>query len=317
MLADTLLLAGLLPFAASAALALFLRQLRVSPPAVWTWGIASGFIVGMVALKSPAGFAAALRSFAMPRDAADWLPIIILLVLGASLLFLSTPPSRLRLVIALAAIQSIAIPVRLLSGNVRLTHDQWSPVEKVTYLLLLAGTLGLVWRLLAASSEERQTSLRQPFLLLVAVGTAIVLTLSGVLIYGQYCGAIAAALTGTALACIRSGATGSASAYGLSGATGSPGLSLSKSASARARFESIGISGAAGVLTFSLGSLIILGHFFASLSSTNAVLLFISLAAAGSAFPATFANRPLWQQLATRAAFCLTPLAFAITDAAS
>ena len=82
---------------------------------------------------------AALRSIAAPHEAADWLPIIVLLVLGTSLLFLSLSPSRLRLVIALAVMQSIAIPVRLLSGNVRLTHDQWSPLEKVTYLLLARG----------------------------------------------------------------------------------------------------------------------------------------------------------------------------------
>jgi hypothetical protein len=295
MLTDTLLLAGLLPFAASVAIALVLAQLRVSPPAVWAWGIATGFIVGMVALKSPAGFSAALRSITVPHEAADWLPFIVLLVLGTSLLFLSTPPSRLRLVVALAMMQSIAIPLRLVSGNVRLTHNEWSPLEKLAYLLLLAGTLGLVWRLLATSSEARQTRVRQPFLLLVAVGSAIVLTLSGVLIYGQYCGAVAAALTGTALACFF-GATGSASAKKYSAVAG--------------------ISGAAGVLTFSLGSLIILGHFFASLSGTNAVLLFISLAAAGTAFPAAFANRPIWQQLATRAAFCLTPLAIAVASAA-
>ena len=270
MLTTTLLLAGLLPFAASVAIALVLRQLRVSPPAVWAWGIATGFIVGMVALKSPAGFSAALRSIAVPHEAADWLPIIVLLVLGTSLLFLSLPPSRLRLVIALAVMQSIAIPLRLLSGNVRLTHNQWSPLEKVTYLLLLAATLGLVWRLLAANSEERQPLLRPPFLLIVAVGTAAVLALSGVLIYGQYCGAIAAALTGTALACIFS----------------APWLYLLGChwlRQCRTRFAFAGLSGAAGVLTFSLGSLIILGYFFASLSVTNAVLLFISLAAAGAA----------------------------------
>jgi hypothetical protein len=304
MLTNTLLLAGLLPFAASVAIALVLAQLRVSPPAVWAWGIATGFIVGMVALKSPAGFAAALRSFTVPHEAADWLPIVVLLVLGTSLLFLSTPPSRLRLVIALAVMQSIAVPLRLLSGNVRLTHNEWSPVEKVTYLLLLAATLGLVWRLLAGGRVERQAHARPPFLLLAAIGSAIVLTLSGVLIYGQYCVAIAASLTGTALACTF-GAPGSIA----SGATGS--------ASAQTRFALTGLSGAAAVLTFSLGSLIILGYFFASLSGMNAVLLFISLAAAGAALPAAFANRPLWQQLATRAAFCLTPLIIAVAGAAT
>jgi hypothetical protein len=299
MFTATLIYAGLLPFAASATIAFALGRTRVSQPAIWACGIACGFVAGLVGLKSQAGFAAALKSIARPHEAADWLPIVVLLALGVSFLLLSAPPSRWRHALALATVLAIAVPLRLLSGNVRLTHDQWSPLDKFAYLTLLAATLGLVWLLLASGSDEQPSLARLLFLVIVAVGAAVVLALSGVFVYGQYSGALAAALTGTALACSL-------------GATGSTRLSSPKSASASQRFALPGLSGAAAVITYSLGSLIILGHFFASLGPTNAVLLFISLAAAGTPLPTALLGRSLWQQLATRAVFCLTPLAIAI-----
>jgi hypothetical protein len=77
-----------------------------------------------------------------------------------------------------------------------------------------------------------------------------------------------------------------------------------------------GLTGAAGIITFSLGSLILLGHFFAELSVANAVLLFAALAAAGTPLPAALCRRPAWQQLAVRTVACLLPLAIAIAAAA-
>ena len=150
----------------------------------------------------------------------------------------------------------------------RITYGQWSPLEKIAYLVLLSAAFGLVWLLLGRGRKGEQAFDRQPCLLLVAIGAAVVLPLSGVLSYGQYCGAVAAAVTGTA-----------------------GGLLLwchwlrQCSNSLRTDWVSSCCYGAAGVLTFSLGSLIVLGYFFASLTITNAVLLFVSLAAGGTVFP--------------------------------
>lgn len=299
MFTATLIYAGLLPFAASAIIAFALGRMRVSHPATWACGLACGFVVGLFGLKSQAGFAAALKSIAQPHEAADWLPIIVLLALGVSVLLLSAPPSHWRRTIALAAVLAIAVPLRLLSGNVRLTHDQWSPLDKFAYLTLLAATLGFVWLLLASGSDEQPSLARLLFLVIVAVGTAVVLTLSGVFVYGQYSGAVAAALTGTALA-VFLGATGPQR----SGATGS--------ASASQRFALPGLPGAAGIITYSLGSLIILGHFFASLSVANTVLLMLSLAAAGGPLPEFMICRPAWQRISARATVCLIPLIAAL-----
>jgi hypothetical protein len=303
MLQSTFIYAGLLPFVASAAIVLSLGWLRVSPQATWAWAVAGGFIVGLVGLKSESerGLVVAIRSFATPQDAADWLPILVLLALGASLVILSTPPSGRRLALALAGFLTIAATLRLLGGYAGFTRDEWTIPGKVACLALYAGVLGLLWKLFAADdgSAGKQPE-RQPLLVFVAIGAAIVLTLSGVLVYGQYCGALAASLTGAALACSVIGATGYASAR-----MGSPTESFKA-------FN--GVSGAAGVLTFALGGLIILGDFFASLTTTNAGLLFVSLAAAGTALPGVVADRPAWQRVATRAVLCLVPLAVAIVS---
>ena len=159
---------------------------------------------------------------------------------------------------------------------------------------MFAATFGFVWLLLAVEGKEQSSAGRLIFVTIVAVGAAAVLALSGVLVYGQLSGAVAAALTGCALACTLTGPT--------------------DSASATRRMTFYGFSGAAGIITFSLVSLIILGPFFASLNGVNAVLLLLSLAAAGSPLPTAIAAQPLWQQLAARAAVCLPPLVVAILN---
>lgn len=320
MLQPTLIYAGLLPFITSAGIVVALAWLQVSPRAIWAWAVAGGFVVGLVGLKSDEGLVVALRSFARPQEAAYWLPILVLLALGANLVLESTrlssrPPlpsfprrresmRRSQLAVALAGFLTIAATLRLLSGYAGFTYNHWSAAGKLGRLALYASALGLLWTLLASKGDSAQNSPeRQPLLVLVAIGMAVVLTLSGVFVYGEYCGAIAASITGAALACTALGATGYASAP-----TGSP-LESPKASS--------GVSGAAGVLTFSLGGLIILGYFFAKLSTVNVALLFISLAAAGTAFPGVLANRPTWQRLATRSALCLVPLAIAVASVAA
>ncbi len=298
MFTTTLLYAGLLPLAAAGLIALLSRQFRVSLQATWACSTAGGFVAGLVGLKSQAGLAVAARSFTQPREAADWLPIIVLLALGVSVLLFAAPPAHRRWTLALAAALTIAVPLRLLSGNVRLAGP-WSAFDKFAYLVLLAATLGFVWLLLASGGDEQQSPARLVFLVIVAATTAAVLTLSGALVYGQTCGALAAALAGTSLIPFLTSWRARVSGRAVPVGGAFPGL-----------------TGAAGVITFSLGSLILLGHFFAELSVANAVLLFVSLAAAGTPLPAALLRRPVWQQLAVRIVACLLPLALAIAAAA-
>ena len=232
--------------------------------------------------------AAAFRAFTQPREAADWLPIIVLLALGITLLLLASPPRYRSYTWTLAAAFTLAVSLRLLSGNQRLSGP-WSAFDKIACLALLTGVFASLWLLLAAGGEEQPTLARWFFVVIVSIVTAVVLALyAGVLVYGQACGALAAALSGAALACI-SGATGSTSAGH--------------------RLTLPGFNGAAAIITFSLGSLILLGHFFALPNVLGTGLLLISLAAAGGPLPATVLALPAWLQWVVRAVTCLLPLA--------
>jgi hypothetical protein len=155
-----------------------------------------------------------------------------------------------------------------------------------------------VWLLLSTENKDEPLLLRAGLLTLVAVGTAIVTTLSGAFVAGLSCGAVAASIAGTALACtlvpirFRPGATGSASA--------------------EQRASSTGIPAAAAVITVSLGSLILLGHFYAYVAIVHAALLFLSLAATSVPLPNFLRRAPVWQQAAARTLVCVLPLLIAV-----
>lgn len=304
MLQSIFIYAGLLPFITAAVITFALAWLQVSPRAIWAWAVAGGFVVGLVGLKSEEGMGVAIRAFTQPQEAAYWLPILVLLSLGVSLLLMATPQAGRLFAVALAVFVTIAATQRLLGSYAGFHHNHWTVVGKLGCLALFAGTLGILWTFLASKGNPaRSLPERQPLLVIVTVGTAVVLTLSGVLVYGSYCGAIAASLTGVALAC---------SVLNAIGYTSAPTASTPEPLQA-----SSGVSGAAGVLTFSLGGLIVLAYFFASLTATNLTLLLISLAAAGTAFPSVFSNGPTWRRLATRTVLCLVPLAIAVLSVAA
>ena len=142
------------------------------------------------------------------------------------------------------------------------------------HMALLAAAFGLAWMLLATKGEERSFLGRVLAIGIVAVAEAVVLTQSGVLVYGLACGAVAASVGGAALVdCLLGVAVGDGR-----------------------RLTFSGFIGAAGAITFSLGCLIVLGLFFANLSALNAVLLLAALrggwraAAEGDRRPAAVAS---------------------------
>ena len=253
--------------------------MRAAPQVYGPLSTGLGFIAGYVALKSQSGIAAAISTILHPEASADWLPLIVLLATGISLLFCAARVSvacddaRCRLV--------LAVPLRLLCGNVRL-NGEWSSVQKIMYLGLLASMFGVVWILLAYNRNVQPALARLSFVLIDAVGTAVALTISGVLVYGQACGALTSAtLAGTALV--------SAAAHW-----------RSRRAAIEKRLPNIpspGVPDVAGIITFSLGSFIVLGHFFADLSVTSTLLLFVSLAAAGAPFFDGLLRTPSWQRV--------------------
>jgi hypothetical protein len=297
MFLNTFLSAGIVPFVIAAIIAFVSAQMRVAPRVYWPLSTALGFIAGYVALKSQSGIAAAISSITHPHDSADWLPLIVLLAAGVSLLF--AQPAYRWIAMALSALLVLAVPLRLLSGNVRL-NGEWSAIQKIMYLSLLASMLGVVWILLAYNRSAQPALARLSLVLINAVGTAVALTISGVLVYGQACGALAAALAGTALASM---VTHWRTRPALAKIT----------ATYPANCPNAGFPDAAGIITFSLGSLIILGHFRADLSAISVLLLFVSLVAAGAPLFDGVLRSPVWQQVVFRSIACLIPLAIAVT----
>jgi hypothetical protein len=284
MLTNTLLYAALLPLVASAFIAFVMRQMRSPLPVIWPVAITGGFLATQFVLRGQSGLSESLHTFVQPHEALDWLPHIVLLALGVSLVMYLAPTHRPRL-IALATALCLAAPVRLLSGNLA---QHWSILGKAAVLISLTAVLGLVWLITSNNDLRQPTILRAPLLILVAVGTAIVVTQSGALIYGLLSAALGAAITGTALV------------FAFHRSTWSSGAAAS-----------------AGIITFTLGSLIILGHFYAELNTTNAILLLLSLTATAAPLPALLGNRPTWQRNAARITSCVLPVALAVAGVVS
>jgi hypothetical protein len=297
MFLNTFLYAGVVPFVVAAIIAFVAAQMRAAPRVYWPLSTGLGFIAGYVALKNQSGFLAAISSITHPHESADWLPLIVLLATGVSLLF--AQPAYRWVAVALGALLVLAVPLRLLCGNVRL-NGEWSVLQKFMYLSLLASMFGVVWILLAYNRSVQPALARLWLVLIDAVGTAVALTISGVLVYGQACGALAAALAGTALASI------------VTHWRTRPALAK-LTATYPANSPNAGLPDAAGIITFSLGSFIILGHFRADLSATSVLLLFVSLAAAGAPLFDGVLRSPVWQQVVVRTIACLIPLAIAVT----
>src|SRR4051794_28268935 len=158
MLTNAFLYAAFLPLTASALIAFSLRQMQTPLPVLWPAAITGGFLAGQFTLRGQSGFFDGLNTFFQPHEAVDWLPHIVLLALGVSLVIYLAPVHRDRLVV-LAAALCFAAPVRLLSGNLA---QHWSIAGKVAMLILLAAVLGIVWRLLALNDDGRPAFIRVP-----------------------------------------------------------------------------------------------------------------------------------------------------------
>lgn len=273
-----LLYVAIVPFAVAALAAFVGRQTRFAPPVVWAAGAGLGYIAAQLGLAGRAGTAGAVASLLAPREAVEWLPYAVLFALGLTILATYAPRTWHRLVIALSIMLTIGLPLRLLANSDY--SARWSPLEKLAYISLLSATLGLTWLVLASARQTEQPRLRPVLLIIVAAGSAVVVALSGVFVYGELCAALAAALVGTALAT-----------------------------------RAWQVEGAAGIVTFSLGSLIVLSCFYAQLTTSNAMLLFLAMMMAAGRLPEHVSTRPVWQQVVLRAGLTLLPLAVALAQA--
>ena len=92
MFTYALLYAGLLPLVASASVAFIMRRLRSPIPIAWPVAITGGFLTAQFTLRGQAGFSESVHTFFQPHEAVDWLPHIVLLALGVSIVMYLAPP---------------------------------------------------------------------------------------------------------------------------------------------------------------------------------------------------------------------------------
>ncbi len=278
VLADSIKI-GAVSFIVALAVAFVLRRMRSPPAVACAAGVGLGYIAGQLTLAGRAGLGWALTSLIRPREARDWLPLMVLLAMGVTTVATYAPRAWRPWVVGLATLLAMAVPSRLLAGHVA---RQWSLLEKLSHLALLAATLGLLWLLLGSAQPDEQPRFRAMLMVVVALAAAVLIAMSGSLTYGQLCAAVAAALMGASLAMLDSGA---------------------------------GLSGAAGVVVFSLGGVILLSCVYAQLEPFNAAMVLLALAGAGGKLPEFALQKRPWRRAALRAALCLLPLVAAIIGA--
>jgi hypothetical protein len=210
-----------------------------------------------------------------PGEASQWLPAAAVVAAIVAVLAHGGRPARY-VALVLGALLAIGLPLRMLWGSVY-TLSQWSTGEAIAWFAGLAALLFATGWLLtrkASPTLPRVGVFRDLLPGVVMIGVAIVLATSGSLSYARLAGAVAAALIGAALG-----------GFGIAG---------------ERRF---GID-AAGPLVATLGgAMLLLGYFFAEVTTANALLLLAALAATGLPLPT--ATSQGWSGLATRGVLCL------------
>jgi hypothetical protein len=273
---------GVVPGLAAALAMLIARRLR--PTAAWSLSVGSGLVVGMLAQNVRVGWHVALEKLFHPHAALEWLPWLVLVAAGLTLLSVYVPRTWQRWLVALAGVFALVVPLRLLASNAA-AMSRWTVTEKLAILAFWSVAFASIWLTLALARQNRQPLVRGSLLAVVALGISVTLAASGSITLGELAGVAAATV-----------------------------LSATASAIACGQIAD-GPSHAAGPLAVMLGGLILLGYSY-DLSATNAALLAVSLAAAAGWLP----NLPGsigsgWLAAGLRALLALVPLAIAVASA--
>jgi hypothetical protein len=290
-----LLWVGILPCGVAALVMLVSTWLGLPNRAAWAKSVGGGYVVGQIALASRVDLRTGIGILFAPREAVDWLPWLVMAAVGITVLAAYAPRHWQRWIVALAVVVAAAAPARLLAGSVYVT-SRWTAIEKIGVILIWATAFALIWAWLAAGRSNGQPRVRGGLLVLVAIGMAAALTLSGSIALGELCGVMAASLTGT---------TGFASAL----------VMISERRPSHSHADALcstdGLSGAAGAIAMALGGLLLLGYFYAELKATNVTLLLAALVAAGGRLPTVWPRGAVWRAV-FRAVLCIVPLAVAL-----
>lgn len=273
---------GVVPCVVAALAMGLVARLSVRPTIAWALAIGGAIFLGMTLAHFRVSLQTALDKLLHPRVGLDWLPWLVLLAALLTALAAYAPRSWQRWLLALAGVFAIATPLRLLASNAA-AMSRWSATEKLGVLAIWSLLFAALWVTLALGRRNGQPFLRSGLLFLVAGGIALTLAASGSITLGELTVIVAATILGAA---------GSASVLRL--------------------LRPAGPSPAAGPLAVALLGLILLGHSY-ELTTINAALLTISLAAAAGWLPESWPSRQIGRA-AVRATLTIVPLAIAVAS---
>lgn len=273
--------AVLIPFGMAYAAYLTARSLKRSAAIGCCAGLVCGYLAGHTALESRSAWAGSAESFVgwlvacavasfwkaidllHPHVARDWVPWFVLAALIVVCLDYRHLPRRLSSFLRLAL--AIALPTRLLWSSVY--FPQWSFWQDVCWIGGIGLALYAAWEFHGYRQRDSDTGfLTASLVLLVAGASSLTVAMSGSVIYGQLGGALTSALAGVLVAAL-------------------------------IHRDAAEMQAAAGPLCIVLGSLLIIGHFFAELSAPHAVTLALAFLLSGRLIRFRLQSRPVFSWL--------------------
>jgi len=280
-----IIIVALVPCGVAAATMFVCRRLGLVPHTAWVTSVGAALVIGQMALTAPAGATSAIGRLFQPHEAIDWLPWLVLLAVGISIVSEYVPHLTGWRPIALVLIFSAAATARLLAGSVHVT-SRFSSLEKFGVLVLWSSVFTLLWRLFDAGRASGQPLLRGGLLIITTLGLAAAVALPSTFVYGGIYLVIAGTIAGALLGCI---AMRSAADF----------------------LSALDPSGAAAPLATILGGILLLCRYYGGLSLLDTLLAAVALAAAVGPMPKSWPTPPL-ARAALRTASCLIPLAIAV-----
>ena len=252
--------AGFLPAIVAAGALAAVGRYAHKAHAAWLAGVTAGYLVGHWTLDAlNIGWLASVAKSFRPHEARDWLPLAVLLAVAPEIVVRfhkrgSVLAWLLRL--ALCAVLpwwllrgSAYLPLAVLP-NADFHTGAWSRGEAIGCIGGSAMALLAVWLTVAGFAGDKSwPGLRSLLAIVVTLGGAATLAMSGSLAYGQLLGVLAATLAGCGLA-------------------------------ARLLPLETGPEAASGPLVAASGSVLLLAYFFAELKLPNAIFLLLAMSTA-------------------------------------
>lgn len=273
--AADILWGGVMPAIVAGATLAAVFRLTKNAASAWRTAFVVGFVAGLWALDARSlGVAEAITKSMQPTEAKDWLPLLLILaIVPDAIACVGKYGSSVAWVLRIGL--SLLTPWLILRGSAYLpageaavfaSSDAWTGWEAAAWLGALAALLVVGWLFVRLVDNQSAPRIRSTLAAFVAFGGAMALALSGSFTYGLLMGLLTAVLAGCGL--------GSALMHTTRGPDAS-----------------------AGPLIVVTTAVLIMAHFYATLTLLNAVLLLVAMVLAVGWLPGKPNQWPKAQQM--------------------